>query len=388
MLNTLTPKTSLFTPLSLSLSFNKYTTICPIFSIKFIIVRTMYRSKDIAAKTTYNLFSKLLDPEILNKVSKKDHSTFIDALFSYSFDPNDGALQHKGSLLHMLFRQKYLSDVFKEHYFKRYPDTKVSFFNNLLVDFRIFSELPVIQKYEQAFYTDIKQIVLTNDSIKTTFEKQVQANPDMIVNLIQKSTYQDVKSGLNITKHFTRGSLGLITFDSNKELIAFSSENINLYSFNKERLKSIGMGLLHDNLTDNVFKIILEESSSILNTENDILKAHLRIQDILWKKIQCNPLYNRSVSFVFLDHQDVMMANNNKYETYHSKFLSLLQTDKTYNPNKIADRKHIFNAMLRAYREIDNDTKIKLDYIINNTGILIDNEFLSTFASLIKETLI
>jgi hypothetical protein len=352
-----------------------------------IFKRSMYRSNHLAAKTSFNFLEKILNPEILNKISKEDHNSFLKILFDYSFDPNNGTLQHKASLLHMIFRQKYSSNIFNEHYLQRYPESKVDFVKNILVDFRIFSELPVVRKYEETFSKDIKQILLTNDSIKTTFEKQLQPNPDMLVTLMNnKSIYQDIKSGMNITKHFTRGSMSLLTFDINKQIIPFTSEDLDLYRFNKERLESISMALLHDNITDNIFRKTLGESFNILNTENDIFKMHPRIQDLLWNNMQCNPIYRRSVAFTFVEHQDILVSNN-KYDVYKNKFISLL-SDRKYDPNKIGDRKEIFRAMLRAYREVDNDLTKKIMHMVNETGITIDNDFLTIFAKLIKETLV
>jgi hypothetical protein len=38
-------------------------------------------------------------------------------------------------------------------------------------DFRTFGELPVVRHYEKTFKEDIKNIVLTGDSIAITFDK-------------------------------------------------------------------------------------------------------------------------------------------------------------------------------------------------------------------------
>jgi hypothetical protein len=87
--------------------------------------------------------------------------------------------------------------------------------------------------------------VLTGDSIAITFDKQKQSNPDMVVYVASplgsKETYQDVKSGMNVVKHSSRGSLGLLTFDINMQVIPFTTHDFSLRQIQKERL-----GLKHD----------------------------------------------------------------------------------------------------------------------------------------------
>jgi hypothetical protein len=352
-----------------------------------IITRNMHRSRDTIVRTTYSLLEKLLEPNILNSMSKNDKKIFLNVLWDYSFNPNDGVLQHKASLIHQMFRDKYSSNIFKEIYLSRHPDSKVVFPKDILIDLRIFAEVPVIARYEKAFSPNIMQILLTGDSIPTTLDKQDQTNPDGIVDLVSplgvKRTYQDVKSG--VVKHYTRGSLDMITFDSNRQVIPFTSQPYNLYEMNKKRLQSIKNGLIQDGNSDTPFDKVIEDCKNILNTEQDIFTGHERIQNHLWKEIQCHPRYNRSVAFTFVEHQSPMVITD-KYTTYHNKFVSLLG-DRKYNTNEMGDRLEIFRAMLRSYREVDPHISKKFDHL-KDIDVKIDQHFLHVISQLIKQTLI
>jgi hypothetical protein len=165
--------------------------------------------------------------------------------------------------------------------------------------------------------------------------------------------------------------------DSNKQPISVTSTTIDLLNRNKQRLLDIEQGLIHDNIHYSPFTEALSESFKILNTEPNIFLAHTSIRNILWREIQCSPLYNRSLAFTFIEHQEPIIITT-KYQTYKDKFISLLG-EKKYDPNRISDRQQIFRAMLKSYKEIDKDLSKKIKHMVNEGGIIIDTDFMQSF---------
>lgn len=357
-------------------------------SLGFSSKRFMHRSKQIASLNTFHLLDRLIDPLLLNQITAKDPSAFLNTVYDHCFDPNEGAIQHKYTLLHSIFRQKYDSSVYGKYYAERFPDTKVNFVPNIPVDFRVFGELPVVRHYENNFRENIKNIVLTGDSIVTTFEKQRQTNPDMLVNINSsygtKGTFQDVKSG--IIKHSTAGSIGLCTYDINGRLVPVTSREISLFDVGKKNLAHIGFGLKQDNIFHEPFQRALKQGNHILDTEPCEFKANSDVQNLLWREIQSHPMYKRSVAFTFTEFQ-TQTPIMDKYTIYQNKFTSML-SDRNYSTSSISDRREIYKAMLIAYREIDPEISRKINYFVNTSGIQIDNQFLHVLGGLIRDTLI
>lgn len=349
----------------------------------------MHRSRCIASNNTFHLLERLCDQKLLDQTTNKKHTFFMNSLFDHCYNPNEGIIQHKYTLIHSIFRGKYPSEFWAKIYQDRFPNSVVTFAPNAIIDFRLLGELPVIHHYENTFKENIKNILLTGDSMHTTFEKQKQSCPDLIAELSSyygnKSIYQDIKSGRNMAKHASRGSLGIITYDTNQKPIPFTTHDLTLNDINKERIEHLGMSLKYDNICNDFFTETLKECFNILKMEKNTIKANNQIQKILWTNFQCNPLYKRSVAFTFTEHQSVISFTDKKH-IYKQKFVSLL-SERTYDPNKIGDRKEIYKAMLLAYREVEPQLAFKLNHLVKTSQIEFDSHFLHVLAHFIKETL-
>jgi hypothetical protein len=349
----------------------------------------MLRSRELAAKSTFHCLQAICAQEVVDKISRTNHESLIEALYDYALDHNKGIVQLKGALLHSMFRQKYSLEDFNKVHLKKNPGTKAVFAANVSSDFRIFAELPVIVAYESTFKCNIKNILLTGDSMPTKFLKQKQSNPDAIVEIISthgfKQTYQDVKSGADIIKHTTRGSLGIITYDHNQQVFPFTGGDLDLKRFNYSREYGIRSSLTEvlDKNASMAFEVTLDKVIEILKTEQSILVQNNNIQTILWNDIQCHPHYKRSVSFIFTPTISVSPSDL-RFELYKNKFCASL-SDRMYDLNKTQDRKDIFTAMLKAYYEVDPKFVQKLEYYHRSMNLDIDKLFLQCLAQVIKE---
>ena len=74
---------------------------------------------------------------------------------------------------------------------------------------------------------------------------------------------------------------------------------------------------------------------------------HEKIQYILFKNIECNPVYPRSMSYIYIQKvQDHCLTPE---EAFRRRFIYLL-SDKMYNIDQPKDCHEITKAMLLAYK--------------------------------------
>jgi hemerythrin len=191
---------------------------------------------------------------------------------------------------------------------------------------------------------------------------------------------------MDMFKHSTRGSIGLLTYDSiTNENVQVTNELITPlhFKYNKERLYGIDFDLKQDHISNRSFDLILNDCMGrIKDLENleksnqNIFDIHRTIQQDLFEHIQRNPTYNRSISFIFTKHVDYSCPLENKFDNFHKRFVSLLG-DKIYNLDQGQDRKDIFRAMLIAYKtEVDPLIIDKLYHLHHIEGITLNTHFL------------
>jgi hypothetical protein len=265
-----------------------------------------------------------------------------------------------------------------------YPVGNFTWPANVLIDVRITKELPVYYELYKKYGSTIESTVATLDSQPSNFPHQVQTNQDFwlklkaaitLDNVTFRDTYQDEKSGMDMLKRKTRGSIGLLTYDSagnNVQITTKPISSLDLILYNKERYEGIKNALVRD-----AFKGIDQ------TIPKNIFHIHDTIQQYLWNNFQRHPKYNRSVSFVFTATVDYSQATG-KQQAFEAHFGSLLQ-DKVYNLDSIADRKTVFNAMLTAYhKEVDSQILKKLQHYNQGTGISLSSHFVQTIERLIN----
>lgn len=93
-------------------------------------------------------------------------------------------------------------------------------------------------KNNQVMTLTVIKLSYTIDAKPGNFPHQTQTNQDFWVclkanftfnNVKFRNTYQDEKSGMDMLKHSTRGSLGLLTYDSTTRMHPYKIEKCSIY---------------------------------------------------------------------------------------------------------------------------------------------------------------
>jgi hypothetical protein len=376
------------------------TTLCTIPRLTHIVKRGMLSSKSVqVARAAYYCLNSLTNPQVMDKTSKNSQTTLAESLVDLSLDHTKGVVQHKTTILKHISNHRFASDDFYAYY--RTYNPKFKWEPNTHTDIRILNELPIIHEYSTKFDYNIDWVLATADSRAASFPHQIQSNQDFWVNVMTKvdksmglGTHkvvpQDEKSGMDMFKHSTRGSLGLLTYDQQSTNVQITNKPIlitDLIPYNRRRLHSINAGLDSDKV-DYPYKPILDKCEAYLNNKNkSIYEIHNNIQDELWTGLQCHPLYNRSISFIFIK-QVVYSPLTETEDAFRNHFVSLLG-DKMYDLNSRQDCRDVYKAMLIAYKtQVDSKVIDKLYHLHHQAGITLNTHFLHDMANLIKHGLL
>lgn len=112
-----------------------------------------------------------------------------------------------------------------------------------------------------------------------------------------------------------------------------------------------------------------------LNSSKSIFDINLAIENILWNNIQRDPMFPRSVSFVFL--QKVEFSNSTS--TFKERLMHSLNPNRNhlnpYSLDKKGDAKEFYISLLKAYQqEVDPQIFNKLLHL-KHSGIKFNNFF-------------
>jgi hypothetical protein len=232
------------------------TTLCTIPRLTHIVKRGMLSSKSVqVARAAYYCLNSLTNPQVMDKTSKNSQTTLAESLVDLSLDHTKGVVQHKTTILKHISNHRFASDDFYAYY--RTYNPKFKWEPNTHTDIRILNELPIIHEYSTKFDYNIDWVLATADSRAASFPHQIQSNQDFWVmlstglnktlNFGYKCVPQDEKSGMDMFKHTTRGSLGLLTYDQDGNNVQVSREPaMSLIEFNTKRLRDIRQGLEGD----------------------------------------------------------------------------------------------------------------------------------------------
>jgi hypothetical protein len=302
-----------------------------------------------------------------------------------------------------MINHKFYADDFYVPFSTLHDVPKFTWVPDARTDVRVLNEIRVIYEYYQTYHESIVSIEATMDMIPGNFTHQVQTNQDYLIKLFTfgnvkfRHTYQDEKSGMDMFRHSTRGSIGLLTYDSatgaNVQMTRDPITPEKLIEYNSKRLSGITEGLKTDGILNESFNLVLGKCKTRVqdidsrNTQS-IFDMHNTIQDELWNNVQRHPEYNRSISFIFTKHVDYPSPSDPKYEAFEVHFKSLLQ-GRLYDLNNKGDCKEIFYAMLKAYKtQVDPKIVEKLEHLHYNAGITLNTRFLQDIANLIKQGLL
>lgn len=350
-------------------------------------------------RAIYHVATTLSNSDIVNKVNKKNTQPFVKEVVDLSLNHEKGVLQHKASLFKHLTHQKFPSEEFYDNYKTLCITNKVRCEPYTEVDFRTLNELGTLQQYQNQFDNSLEWIIATMDSRPSNFPNQKQSNVDFWVmlktkfdrsmGLGYKCVYQDDKSGMDIIAHSSRGSIGLLSYDNNGNNIPITTKPItveDVIRYNEDRSRQLTKMLTSNGVIDPSFKEGLEEIKAISaemsgKSFNDMVIMHNKIQELLWREFQCNPSYDRSVSFIFLK-EIVDTPLSLKEEAFSKVFRSHIQ-NKIYDLNNRQDFIDIYKAMIFAGKSIDPHFIDKLHHLHNN-GIMLNKHLLPIIADLIK----
>jgi hypothetical protein len=334
-----------------------------------------------------------------NNIEKK-------ALVAFSLDDTKGVVQHKSTIRKHMINHKFYADDFFVPFSTLHDVPKFTWVPDARTDVRVLNEIRVIYEYYQTYHESIVSIEATMDMIPGNFTHQVQTNQDYLIKLFTfgnvkfRHTYQDEKSGMDMFRHSTRGSIGLLTYDSatgaNVQMTRDPITPEKLIEYNSKRLSGITEGLKNDGILNESFNLVLGQCHTRvksfdnidLKNPQDIFDMHNGIQQELFHKIQRHPAYNRSISFIFTKHVEYPSYLDPEFEAFAVRFKSLLGATM-YDLDSSQDRKDIFKAMLIAYKtEVDPKVLEKLQYLQHGAGISFNVHFLQDIATLIKHGLL
>lgn len=365
--------------------------------------RNMFKARNEALiSASYSFMNSFFQDNVLHATTVSAKTAVINAAMHYTKTPIPYAsLQHRARFVNNVFREKWDVSQLSEVYYLNYPENKsiivfpqintvpLLFSNNkenqLNIDSRVFSEIPVINALVDNYRESIIKVYNTLDHPYKVFANQKQSNVDYVLHLqtiegALKETYADAKSGLHMIKHMTRGHLGLVeTINNNQELEFTNAHPLITTKYNITRLRNI------ENTFDSILKknltYVIDHAQVIINNATNPYEA-----SYLWHHIQRNPRYDRSLSFVFQTEVNPMMDTSEKYVTYKKRFVELLGEQKSYyDIDSIADRKVIFKAMIVAFAEVEPCIKPKLSHMKGT--IVLDSDLLIVMNKFIENTL-
>jgi hypothetical protein len=272
-----------------------------------------------------------------------------------------------------------------------------------------------LASYLGSFRMNIMWAMVTSDSVSGNFPYQ-QTNQDFWVMLqgnsgqvekglllgllndrdidCYKCVPHDEKSGMDMFKRSTRGTLGYLTYEGDY-IVPFTGAQINLCAYNVDRVRSILQALKNDNQDFYYEKDLnqyLDKFKKLNPTQSKQIRClHNELQDYLWTNIQLDPMFKRSISFIFL-HEVTYEPFSEKMTHFEDRFCFYLKHDRTtfsedelFNLDKIGDRRLVFNAMLKAYQEtIDPDICTKIKHLQHKGDLKFDVHFSNEIASVMK----
>lgn len=365
-----------------------------------VCMRTMISSKSFyAIRALFNTAMMLSNTEMVDKINRQNTKPFVESAVDLALDHDKGALQHKTAILKHATNHKFPAHEFYEYFRKQTGHKNVHWEPNANVDCRTINEIGVFHEYLNTFGKDIEWSLATFDQRSSTFPHQKQPNVDFWVYInralglksFTKGVFQDEKSGMDMLKHSTSGSIGLLTFDENGNNIQVVNEVITpqiLASRNSHRILMLKEAMKIDgNMQfDEKLSGYLTICSEMQNKEfNDVVNLHNTLQDKLWKEVHCHLDVKRSLSFVFIK-QIVTHAASPQEVAFSRVFRSHIQENKLYDLNKRQDFNILYKAMLYAGKEIDPQFVEKLEYIHKN-GVNFNNTFLLVLMDALKHGL-
>lgn len=346
--------------------------------------RTMINSRCfVTAKTAFNCLSTLTSKDILDTTTTDNQTSFNTSIGKITLNSLLGTPQHKRAILgHMLNHKLNTKTLYS-----------LSAHNDLIKTTEaggpgshIITELATSEAYLTRFRDCIKEYEVTSDTKTITdVDGQKQTNFDFIVSILglkQKNNFvtriQDCKEGGGILRHSTRGSIGIITFDKNGNNIQTTPTIIDesmLLSYNRKRLESLEIFLETKKIQD-IFIDTIIKCKKELNSGKSIFDINKTIEDILWNEVQRNPVFPRSVSFVFLQKVDFDTSTHDVSSQLRLNLDPSRNALKPYNLDKKGDMKEYYTILLKVYKkEVDPLIYDKLKYL-QLSGIQFNTFFL------------
>jgi hypothetical protein len=358
----------------------------------------------VVARAAYFFLNSLNNSNLVNR---NDLSPLERDLGNFAVDDQKGVPQHKSAFArHIISHRLDPTNVYQNTgcYTKLiFPSQKVT------VSPQVINEVAVLNEYVKNYGKDIKTIEVTCDSKSVlNFPGQLQPNQDFWVTpqeskfatvmdralgLKSRQFPQDEKSGLNMFKHSTRGSIGLLTYDDQGNNIQIMHKPIDtqaLVTYNKDFLKDLSTYVQTLDIPEltNTLKNCKKNIAPLTknSTFQEVMATQTDIQDILWNEVQLHPQFDRSVSFVFLKQISYDKGDDN-LRAFEERFKSLLE-DKLYDLNNRRHVRKISQVMVLAYSEtVDKDIYKKLSYLQKDIGLQFNQSFLEDLARLLKEGL-
>lgn len=282
-----------------------------------VCVRTMISSKNIyAIRALYNAAMMLSNNEMLDKINSKDTKPFVERAVDLALDDTKGVLQQKAAILKHITNHRFPAEYFFEHFRELTRHNNVHWEPNTNIDCRTISELGTLNDYLNKFNKDIVWTLATLDQRASNFPGAKQPNVDFWVYIdralgltgaVAKGVYQDEKSGMDMLKHSSRGSIGSVSFDADGNNIQTMHELITEQTLAEADIRKMQM-ITQVAETDGYagqFKITFREGIALCNAMKnkgftDVAKLHNQLQDLLWEQLQCHPEFKRSISFLFI----------------------------------------------------------------------------------------
>jgi len=370
--------------------------------INKVCVRTMISSKSLyAIRALFNTAIMLSNTEMVDKVSRQNTAPFVKSAVDLALDHDKGVLQHKAAILKHATTQRFPADEFYEPFRNITKNTKVHWEPNTNIDLRTVNELGVFHEYFNTFGKDIEWALATLDKRSSNFPHQKQSNVDFWVYFDRviglhstgKGIFQDEKSGMDIFKHSTSGSIGLLSYDEHGNNIQTMNELITPQVLANKNLRKIHMlaeAARVDKLSTEKLDKVFSECQGICDemkteTFSGVVELHTQLQNVLWEQLQCSLDFKRSISFVFIK-QLVTSPASLKEETFSRVFRANIQEDRLYNLDRKQDFNTLYKAMILAGKEIDPQFVKKLGHLHHN-GITLNNDLLHILAELVKHGL-
>lgn len=163
-----------------------------------------------------------------NNHNKQNPKPLIRDFVKIALDDTTGIVQHKTAIIKHIINQKFSLSNFYEPFIDYTNLTTVKYEPNVFVDCRTLNELKSLELYMKYFGSNIIGTYATLDSRPATFFNANQTNPDFWVSLDGKVIYQDDKSGMDMFKHSSKGSIGIVTYDQYGNNIQMTSNPIKI----------------------------------------------------------------------------------------------------------------------------------------------------------------